>query len=84
MYNRDMRTTIELKPEHRSRILELAAKRGEKGFSNVVSEALDLYLEAQRTKKVAIQKALTVKGCLKEAEGDELRARTHQIREHWR
>jgi hypothetical protein len=26
-----MRTTIEIKPQHRARILELAAHRGEKG-----------------------------------------------------
>ena len=28
-----MRTTIELKPEHRAKLLELAARRGEKGFT---------------------------------------------------
>ncbi len=44
---RSVRTTIELKPEHRARVVELAAKRGEKGFSTVVAEALELYLEAQ-------------------------------------
>ena len=31
-----MRTTIEMKPEHRARVLELAASRGEKGFSTVL------------------------------------------------
>lgn len=41
-----MRTTIEIKPEHRARILELAAARGEKGFSSAVADALDMYLEA--------------------------------------
>lgn len=38
-----MRTTIELSDEHRSRLVELAARRGEKGFSPIVEEALDLY-----------------------------------------
>jgi hypothetical protein len=37
-----IRTTIEMKPEHRERILELSAKRGEKGFSAVVVEAWEL------------------------------------------
>src|ERR1035437_6874271 len=45
--NGSVRTTIEMKPEHRARILELAANRGEKGFSTVVADALELYLEAQ-------------------------------------
>ena len=29
-----MRTTIEMKPEHRAKLLELAAHRGAKGFSS--------------------------------------------------
>jgi predicted transcriptional regulator len=36
-----MRTTIELKPEHRARLLELAARRGQKGLSAVIQEAID-------------------------------------------
>jgi hypothetical protein len=36
-----MRTTIEMKPEHRAKLLELAAHRGAKGFSQLVSEALE-------------------------------------------
>jgi hypothetical protein len=35
-----MRTTIEMKPEHRARVIELAARRGDKGFSTVIAEAL--------------------------------------------
>lgn len=34
-----MRTTIEIKPEHRAKLLELAARRGAKGFSELVDEA---------------------------------------------
>jgi hypothetical protein len=33
MYDSSVRTTIELQPEHRARLLELAARKGEKGFS---------------------------------------------------
>jgi len=45
-----MRTTIELKPEHRSRLIAIAAKRGEEGFSSVLNEAGESYLseEAER------------------------------------
>ena len=42
-----MRTTIEIKPEHRAKLLELAARRGTKGFSELVGEALDAYLRAE-------------------------------------
>jgi len=79
-----MRTTIEMKPEHRARILELAANRGEKGFSTVVAEALELYLETQSGRADAIRSALALKGSMKEAEAAALSARTRKIRADWR
>ena len=79
-----MRTTIEMKPEHRARILELAANRGEKGFSAVVAEALDYYLESQGGRITAIQHALSLKGCLSDKEAAALSARTKDIRARWR
>jgi predicted transcriptional regulator len=79
-----MRTTIEIKPEHRARVLELAASRGEKGFSAVVGDALEFYLQAQRDRTRAIQKALALKVSIGEKEGARLRAETRKIRAHWR
>jgi predicted transcriptional regulator len=79
-----MRTTIEIKPEHRARVLELAASRGEKGFSAVVADALEFYLQAQRDRTRAIQKALALKGSIGEKEAARLRAETRKIRTHWR
>lgn len=79
-----MRTTIEMKPEHRARILELAASRGEKGFSTVVAEALELYLEAQGGRTNAIRTALALKGSMRETEAAGLFMRTHRTRANWR
>jgi hypothetical protein len=79
-----MRTTIEMKPQHRARILELAASRGEKGFSNVVAEALELYLETRNSRADAIRSALALKGSLGETEAAGLSARTGSIRANWR
>jgi predicted transcriptional regulator len=79
-----MRTTIEMKPEHRARILELAANRGEKGFSTVVAEALEVYLEAQSSRTNAIQSALALKGSMREPEAADLLTRTRTIRANWR
>ena len=39
-----MRTTVEIKPEHRSALLALAARRGYKGFSAVLEKAIEIYL----------------------------------------
>jgi hypothetical protein len=79
-----MRTTIEMKPEHRARILELAANRGEKGFSTVVAEALELYLGTESGRTNAIRRALALKGSMSETEAAGLSARTRKIRADWR
>jgi hypothetical protein len=42
-----MRTTIEIKPEHGAKLLELAARRDAKGFSELVGEALEAYFRAE-------------------------------------
>jgi predicted DNA-binding protein len=42
-----VRTTIELKPEHRARLADLAARKGAKGFSSIIAEAIDVYLGSE-------------------------------------
>jgi predicted transcriptional regulator len=79
-----MRTTIEMKPEHRARLLELAASRGDKGFSAVVSEALDLYLNSQAGRSDAVRSALALKGSLRESEAADLMTLTRKMRDNWR
>ena len=78
-----MRTTIEMKPEHRARILELAANRGEQGFSAVVAEALELYLEKQDAPENAAQKALAPQASASETEASALAAHARKIQENW-
>jgi len=73
-----------MKPEHRTRILELAANRGEKGFSAVVAEALELYLEGQKGRTKAIRSALALKGSMSKTDAAALLAQTRSIRANWR
>lgn len=79
-----MRTTIEISEEHRAQLLKLAARRGEKGFSNLVQEALDGYLEAQSRADDKRRRALLLRGALDEREAGRLRARAAALRESWR
>jgi predicted transcriptional regulator len=79
-----MRTTIEMKPEHRARVLELAAQRGEKGFSTVIAEALELYLETQAGRANAVRSALALKGSMSETEAAALLTQTRKLRANWR
>jgi hypothetical protein len=56
IYNENVRTSIELKPDHRARLADLAARKGARGFSSIIAEALDAYLgsEPRQTETVSI------------------------------
>jgi predicted transcriptional regulator len=79
-----MRTTIELTDEQRAELLRLAARKGIKGFSQLVQEALDEYLRRQGLKEQAISTALALKGCLRGKAADEFEGRVESLRELWR
>jgi len=73
-----------LKPEHRAKLLELAARRGEKGFSSVISEAIEAYLEGAGDKERVRSRALRLRGTMPTAEANRLRQETEALRAHWR
>lgn len=79
-----MRTTVELTEEQRAELLRLAAKRGLKGFSSIVQEALDDFLRREARKVRLINAAVALKGSLEGAAGERLEERTLAIRENWR
>jgi metal-responsive CopG/Arc/MetJ family transcriptional regulator len=78
-----MRTTVEIPDEQRAKLLELAARRGEKGFSSLIQEALEHYLRDQNREQ-AISRALELEGLLGAEEAAELEAATKRIRSRWR
>ncbi len=79
-----MRTTIEMDPEHRARLLEIAARRGKKGFSGVVAEAIETYLVQQDELQDKQKKVLKLKGSLGDEEADDLREEIKNLRRSWR
>ncbi len=79
-----MRTTIEMKPEHRARLLEMAARRGEKGFSSLIAEAVDAYLKITADGDPARRRALSLRGTLRPREAARLRSTVVRIRDFWR
>jgi len=76
-----VRTTIEMKPEHRRALLSLASRRGLKGLSDVVGQAIDCYLsgEAERDKRRREFRALA--GSLSQKEAEALRRTTRYLRQ---
>ncbi|MBI5500615.1 MAG: ribbon-helix-helix protein, CopG family [Deltaproteobacteria bacterium] len=79
-----MRTTIEMTDEQRAKLLHLAARRGVKGFSAIVQEALDQYLKSTEGKEAEVQAALAVRGSLKGKEAERLAETSRRLREAWR
>jgi len=80
MYNDPVRTTIELSPQHRAKLLELAAHRGERGVSSVVAEAIEAYLGDRTAKDRLRKRALALRGTLPEAEAESLRRHVAALR----
>jgi hypothetical protein len=70
-----MRTTIEMKVEHRAKLLELAARRGAKGSSNLLAEADSV----GRRKR-----AVLLKGALRSKEAQAITRATEALRRTWR
>ena len=79
-----MRTTIELDDEHRAKLLEISARRGEKGFSGIIGEALDAYLDSLEAAAASRKAALRLKGVLSAADAEALRRESDALRRSWR
>lgn len=79
-----MRTTVEIADEHRARLVELVARRREKGFSRIASEAIEQYLEALDRAEADRRKALKLRGSLSPRQAERLETETAQIRNSWR
>jgi metal-responsive CopG/Arc/MetJ family transcriptional regulator len=79
-----MRTTVELSDGIRARLLELAARRGERGFSALVEEAVERYLEDEERRRRQGERAKSVIGSLSEDEAEDLEVSVRALRERWR
>ncbi|MCK6459465.1 MAG: hypothetical protein L6Q95_06170 [Planctomycetes bacterium] len=77
-----MRTTVEITDAQRAKLLRLAASRGEKGFSVLVHEAIDLYLRTQveAARRARVKAALTVLGTFSDKDAEALREATRALR----
>ena len=79
-----MRTTVEISDSQRAQLLRLAAERGDKGFSRLVGEALERFLEEEGARKDRVQSALALEGTLDAESADEIEASVRRIRSTWR
>jgi len=77
-----MRTTVEITDEQHRALSAIAQRRGVRGFSALVQEALDGYLAHLNTDEVDI--LLGLEGVLTESDAKELRSRINNVRTTWR
>ena len=82
--NPGMRTTIELPDAQRARLLDLAARRGEKGFSRLIQEAVERLLADHDSRKSRTDAALALQGSMDSKAADELEASVTRVRSTWR
>ena len=79
-----MRTTIDITDEQRAKLLEAAARRGEKGFSSLIQEALDHYFEGAAQRSERVERAVRVLGSLAEPSAERLEKDARKLRRSWR
>lgn len=79
-----MKTRVEIDDEHCVRLLELAARRGEKDLTGVMAEAIETYLSVVDEDEKRRRAALALRGSLSDEEGEKLRAAVSRLRESWR
>jgi hypothetical protein len=65
-------------------LLELAARRGLKGFSSLVEDAIASYLAAETERDDKRRSAAKLRGALTKGEAEALRATTAALRQEWR
>lgn len=78
---KQMRTTLNIKREHRDALLAVAVRRGEKGFSSVVAEAIEEYLNEEKTRVRRRKELLSLAGSLSPEEANKLRSTATSLRQ---
>ncbi|AEF37013.1 MULTISPECIES: hypothetical protein [Mycobacteriaceae] len=77
-----MRTTVEITDEQHRALSAIAQRRGVRGFSLLVQEALDGYLASLDTDEVDL--LIGLEGTLTDAEAQEMETRINDARATWR
>ena len=78
-----MRTTIEISDKNRSILLSLAAQRGLRGYSRIIEEALEFYIEHRLKNAAEKTELLKMKGSWRAEETKKIRANLNELRENW-
>jgi metal-responsive CopG/Arc/MetJ family transcriptional regulator len=79
-----MRTTVELSNDHRSSLHSLAARRGLRGYSKLIQEAVDLYIQEMTAKEGGAEHLLQMRGTWNKEEARKFQKKLRGIRKNWK
>lgn len=79
-----MRTIVELPDALRARLLELASRRGSRGVSAIIEEALERYLDDEDLRRWRAEEARALIGTLSEQDAWDLEASIRYPGGRWR
>jgi len=78
-----MRTTIEIPDHYRSTLHSLAVKKGFRGYSRVIQEALDVYIDSLSRKDDLKHEILQIMGSWQEEEVSQTKEKILEMRNNW-
>jgi predicted transcriptional regulator len=78
-----MRTTIELSDDKIAALHALAIRKGQRGYSRIMEEAVDYYLQDQKKRDKDIVKLLSFMGTWTEEESAEIGKKLEEVRKNW-
>jgi metal-responsive CopG/Arc/MetJ family transcriptional regulator len=81
---KEMRTTIELTNDHRSSLHSLAARRGLRGYSKLIQEAVDLYIQEMMAKEGNARLLLKMRGTWNKEDSRKFQKKLREIRKSWK
>ncbi|MFQ6083255.1 MAG: ribbon-helix-helix protein, CopG family [Candidatus Aminicenantia bacterium] len=79
-----MRTTIELSDDLISILHAIAVKKGYRGYSKVIEEALNFYLKESKKRESGRKKILRMRSSWSLTEAKETKKRLEEIRKNWK
>lgn len=79
-----MRTTIDLPNDKRARLAAIAARRGLRGYSELINEAVERFLEEEENRQAQIAKVLALRGVLTDQQAQEVEQRIREVWSRWR
>lgn len=86
MHHEDMRTTIEIDDDVRAVLLQRAAERGERGYSELINEILKRHLgiESRAIREERARKVQSLSGSISEETAQQMREAIERSRTQWR